>query len=121
PESWPRWVFARLDLGPTADVLEVGCGPAFLWRENPVPVGWRVVASDMSPGMASVAKEHTDVHVVVSDAESLPWDDGSFDAVIANHMLYHVPDLDRALSDFVRVLRPGGRLFAATNGRAHFK
>jgi len=120
PVPWPQWVFERLDLGPRADVLEVGCGPAWLWRQNDVPLGWRVVASDMSHGMACVAREHAGVHVVVSDAQSLPWANESFDLVIANHMLYHVPDLDAAFSEFVRVLRPGGRLFAATNGRAHF-
>ena len=41
------------------------------------------------------------------------------DGVIANHMLYHVPDRARALAEIVRVLRPGGRFYAATNGRYH--
>ena len=55
------------------------------------------------------------------DDQALPFDAGTFDAVVANHMLYHVPDLDAALSEFARVLRPGGRLFAAANGRDHFR
>jgi ubiquinone/menaquinone biosynthesis C-methylase UbiE len=70
--------------------------------------------------MASVAKQNTDLPVIVGDAQALPWKDASFDAMVANHMLYHVPDLEAALDEFVRVLRPGGRFFAATNGRAHF-
>jgi ubiquinone/menaquinone biosynthesis C-methylase UbiE len=57
----------------------------------------------------------------MSDAQALPFDGGAFDVVVAHHMLYHVPNLDAALSEFVRVLRPGGKLFAATNGRKHFK
>lgn len=50
------------------------------------------------------------------DAQSIPRDDASFNAVVANHMLYHVPDRDRALAELRRVLRPDGVLFAATNG-----
>ena len=53
------------------------------------------------------------------DAQSIPYEKDSFDAVVANHMLYHVPDLARALSEIRRVLRPGGRLYATTNGLKH--
>jgi SAM-dependent methyltransferase len=53
------------------------------------------------------------------DATRLPFRDGSFDALIANHMLYHVDDPQDALREFARVLRPGGRLATATNGREH--
>jgi ubiquinone/menaquinone biosynthesis C-methylase UbiE len=55
----------------------------------------------------------------VCDAQALPFVENSFDGVVANHMLYHVPDLGLALSEFRRVLRPDGRLFAATNGAQH--
>jgi SAM-dependent methyltransferase len=49
----------------------------------------------------------------------LPFADAQFDGVIANHMLYHVPDLPRGLAEIRRVLKPGGILFAATNGNGH--
>jgi SAM-dependent methyltransferase len=55
----------------------------------------------------------------VIDAQTIPYGDASFDAVLANHMLYHVPDRQRAFSEIRRVLKPSGQLFAATNGRAH--
>ncbi len=55
----------------------------------------------------------------VLDAQTIPFPDASFDTVVANHMLYHVPDLPRALGEIARVLSPGGRLIAATNGAAH--
>lgn len=50
------------------------------------------------------------------DATALPFPDGGFDSVIANHMLYHLDDPTAALREFARVLRPGGQLFAAVNG-----
>jgi SAM-dependent methyltransferase len=57
----------------------------------------------------------------VIDAQDIPFATGSFDAVIANHMLYHVPDRERALSEIHRVLKPRGRFYATTNGRAHMR
>jgi SAM-dependent methyltransferase len=50
------------------------------------------------------------------DAQAIPFPTGYFDAVLANHMLYHIPDQPRAVAEIRRVLKPGGRLFAATNG-----
>ena len=55
------------------------------------------------------------------DAQALPFPDDGFDAVIANHMLYHVPDRPRALAEIRRVLRPGGYFYAATNGARHMQ
>jgi ubiquinone/menaquinone biosynthesis C-methylase UbiE len=59
--------------------------------------------------------------LAVVDAQSLPFEDASYDAVIANHMLYHVPDRRKAFSEIRRVLQPGGRLYASTVGRNHLR
>jgi SAM-dependent methyltransferase len=67
----------------------------------------------------SIQPERPDIQFSIFDATSLPFPDQSFDVVVANHMLYHVPDRRQALADIRRVLRPGGRLFAATNGKGH--
>jgi SAM-dependent methyltransferase len=55
----------------------------------------------------------------VADVQVLPFEDGEFDCAIANAMLYHVEDLDRALVELGRVLEPGGRLVAVTIGAEH--
>ena len=55
------------------------------------------------------------------DARAIPFERETFDAVIANHMLYHVPDRPRAFAEIHRVLKPGGRLYASTNGRNHIR
>jgi SAM-dependent methyltransferase len=55
------------------------------------------------------------------DAQAIPFDEASFDAVIANHMLYHLPNLAQGLGEIRRVLKPGGRLYAATNGAGHLR
>jgi SAM-dependent methyltransferase len=57
----------------------------------------------------------------VIDAQAIPYPDDSFDAVIANHMLFHVPDRGRALSEIRRVLTQGGRFYAAANGEANMR
>ena len=51
------------------------------------------------------------------DAQAIPFSEGSFDAVIANHMLYHVPDRQRTYAEVQRVLKPGGHFYAAANSR----
>lgn len=59
--------------------------------------------------------------IAVVDAQSTPFENKSFDAVIANHMLYHVPNRDKAFSEIRRTLRSGGRFYASTNGQAHMR
>jgi SAM-dependent methyltransferase len=122
--GWHRWVFDQLDLPSQGRILELGCGPAMLWRENGerIPASWTVVLADLSVGMLREVRRHLRAlprrfRLVNLDAQALPFASAGFDAVIANHMLYHVPDRQRAYAEIRRVLRPGGHLYAATNSR----
>lgn len=126
--DWQRWVFDQIQAGPNSRVLEIGCGPARLWLNNfdRIPKDWHITLSDFSPGMLQEAQQNLRVvrHAFTFkqfDVQAIPFEDKSFDVVIANHMLYHVPDLDKALSEIRRVLAPKGRFYAATNGLHHLR
>jgi len=99
-------------------VLEVGCGWGELAQWIARETDAEVVATDLSPRMVDLARERG-VDARRADVQKLPFADGEFDVVVAAWMLYHVPDLDRGLSELARVLRPGGRLVALTNSRFH--
>ncbi|MGC2191013.1 MAG: class I SAM-dependent methyltransferase [Candidatus Dormiibacterota bacterium] len=123
--TWQAWVFDQLRLPEGARILEVGGGSGRLWvenRERMLP-GWRVTVTDRSPGMLAEAEVELapdpTFRFAVARVEALPFADGNFEAVIANHMLYHVPQLQLALSEVHRVLAPRGVLIAATNGPNH--
>ena len=125
--GWQAWVFDHLiaaDLPGDARIADIGGGPGWLWQQNQsrIPAGWQVLHTDASPGMvaearANIGRPGSSFGVV--DAQWLPFQDGSLDALLANHMLYHVPDRARALREFARVLKPGASLLATTNGEAH--
>lgn len=122
--GWHPWVFDQLQLAEDSKLLELGCGPGFLWRSNyqRIPASWHITLSDFSAGMLEEARQRVgDEYFTyqVADAQALPFSDESFEAVIANHMLYHIPDLARALQEIQRVLKPGGRFYASTVGRKH--
>ncbi|NJC95838.1 MAG: hypothetical protein C3F07_14895 [Anaerolineales bacterium] len=127
--GWFNWLFdTLLKLPADAEILELGCGPAYIWKEcaNRVPSTWDITLSDLSSGMIDSAWRN----LVVTgrnykfkeiDAQEIPFEDESFDAVIANFMLYHVPDRPKAIGEIKRVLKPGGKLIAATAGDGHMK
>lgn len=126
--GWQRWIWDQFDLPAACHVLDIGCGPGGLWSQNleRVPAGWKIVLADFSPGMVRNARQRlsTRAHPLsyaVADVRSLPFADESFEAVMANQMLYHVPDRERALSEIRRVLRPQGRLYAATLGHRYLR
>jgi ubiquinone/menaquinone biosynthesis C-methylase UbiE len=125
PQPWHRWVFERIELPADADILEVGCGPGELWLQNleRMPDGWRLTLADLSQGMLDKAREGLGERASyqVADIQELPFEDAFFDCVIANHMLYHVPDRPRALAEVSRVLRSNGVFHASTNGLDHLK
>jgi SAM-dependent methyltransferase len=101
-------------------VLEVGGGDGWLSARLRDELGCEVVLVDQSERMVQLARERG-VDARVGDVQGLPFDDCSFDTVVAAWMLYHVTDLDRGLSEIARVLQPGGQLVANTNSRDHVR
>lgn len=126
--GWFEWLAQAFDW--RGDILEVGCGPGWMWPYvGHVAAGAiRLTLTDLSRGMVDAARERTTVIPSIAvvaaraaSADALPFGDDMFDIVVANHMLYHVPDPARAAAEIARVLRPGGFLVAATNGPNHMK
>jgi SAM-dependent methyltransferase len=125
---WQVWLQGLVAIPKGGDVLEVGCGTGLLWT-----IGWTSEASDfsltltdLSAGMVAetiplVCQRIHDVKGLAADAQDLPFSDNSFDVVIANQMLYHVPDPSLALRECARVLRRGGVLMASTVGPSHLR
>ena len=99
-------------------VLEVGCGWGELAEWIARETRAEVVAVDLSPRMVELARDRG-IDASVADVQALPFEDGTFDLVVAAWMLYHVPDLDRGLAEIARVLRSGGTFVASTNSRFH--
>ena len=100
-------------------VLDVGCGTGFfllnLWLAGFVG---EAHACDISPGMVAACAESAraigcDVGLQCADAEDLPYQDRSFDLVVAHAVLHHLPDVPAALGEMHRVLKPGGALLVA--------
>ncbi len=129
-QRWFPWLASQLDWPAEAVVLEVGCGPGWLWAEaaDELPRGLRLILTDLSPGMVETAIDRVSalesfhrVEAVVADAQRLPFPDASFDVALANHMLYHAPEPGEAVAELARVLRPGGTLLAAANGPENMK
>ena len=127
--GWFSWVARQLHLAPGARILDAGCGPGWFWPEaaSVLPRDIELTLLDQSQGMVDEAMERCaplglgSLHGVTADAVELPFVDASFDAVIAMHMLYHVADPDAAISEFHRVLRPGGVLLITTNGAENMR
>lgn len=129
PYNWFEWQFDLYhDLPENARILELGSGPGWLWLKNAhrIPAGWQITLSDFSAGMVAELRENVSgighpFQFAEIDIQSIPYEDAAFDAVIANHMLYHVPDRPKAIAEMRRVLKAGGTLFTATNGERHLQ
>ncbi len=106
-----------LKLEPFESLLDVGTGPGnFPTRLREAGHLGRLVGFDFSNGMLEVASAKTqEVEWIQGNAMELPFPDSSFDVVTARHMLYHVPDMNKAILEAKRVLKPGGRFMAVTN------
>lgn len=102
PEVW-RSVLSEV-FEDKARILDVGTGTGFI-SGILAELGHEVVGLDISSGMMGVAREKLGdrVEFVLGDAESLPFRDGSFDAVVCRHLLWTLPDPERAISEWVRV------------------
>jgi SAM-dependent methyltransferase len=115
-EPIPTLLAALAEVRPER-VLDVGCGDGSLAA---LVTARTVVCVDQSLAAVEAACARG-LEASQADIQDLPFEDASFDAVMCNWMLYHVPDLDRGLSEIARVCRPGGRLVGAYNLPGHLE
>lgn len=106
------WVLRHMAWRGDERVIDVGCG-AGVYAAKAQKLGSNYIACDLSFGMVAGVKNAS--QKVNLDVQQLPFAAGTADVILANHMLYHVPDKPQALAEIARVLRPGGTLLAATN------
>lgn len=125
-QAWHDWVIEKLSIQPGMKVLELGSGTGVLWQSYKDDFGEiSLVLSDFSQTMVESLVENYGDKKGIDDikqirAEAIPYDDETFDLVIANHMLYHV-NLETALAEIKRVLKPNGKLFASTMGERNME
>lgn len=117
-----NWLFSHYDLSPDKKILELGCGTGDMWKSklDLADKNIELTLTDLSENMVSIAKkslgERGYISYNVVDIENIPYTDNSFDRVIANMMLYHVPNLDKGLSEIRRILTDDGYFYCATYG-----
>lgn len=120
--GWFNWLFSNYDVKQGDSILELGCGNGRLWADHydEMPEDVKLVLSDLSASMVETSKElvgHEDgIDYKIIDVQNIPFPDETFDIVIANMMLYHVPDINKGLSEIKRVIKPGGKFYCATLG-----
>ena len=121
-QGFGNWIASYYDIRDGMSVLELGCGTGDMWagKQEMIRRCSRLVLSDFSEGMLDKAKEtlrgYDGIEYRVIDIQDIPFGDNEFDLVIANMMLYHVPDLQKGLREVRRVLKENGRFCCATFG-----
>ena len=120
--GFSNWIYSNYEIPEGARILELGCGTGSMWvgKDEEVRKCGKLILSDFSEGMIETARENLSsyekIEYQVIDIQDIPYEDDSFDIVIANMMLYHVPDLKKGLSEVRRVLKEGGAFYCATFG-----
>lgn len=126
--GWFNWIFDKINVSHNDEVLEIGCGDGKMWRgcSDIIPKNAELILSDISEGMLNDAKENlkdlkSNVKFHIADCVNLPYENESFDKVVANHMIFYVKDRKKAFSEIRRVLKKDGCFYCSTYGLKHMK
>lgn len=127
-QGWFPWIYEQCQITEGMKILELGCGNGRLWIENKakLPTDCEIILSDISEGMIRDVRREQSLQddrfsFAAFDCHAIPYEDASFDLVIANHVLFYCKDVDRVCSEVERVLKPGGRFVCGTYGMAHMQ
>lgn len=125
-QGWFPWIYEQCQMKPGMEVLELGCGDGTLWVENRprIPAQARIILSDISEGMLrdarrAIGSDDPRFSFAVFDCHQLPYEDQSYDLVIANHLLFYCDDIPQVCREVLRVLKPGGIFICSAYGRHH--
>ena len=127
-QGWFPWIYEQCRITDGMKILELGCGNGALWTENlsRLPEHVSVTLSDISEGMLrdarrSIGSLDARFSFRAFDCASIPFEDQSFDLVIANHVLFYCRDIPRVCREVRRVLTPRGRFLCSAYGRDHMQ
>ncbi|WP_295566340.1 methyltransferase domain-containing protein [uncultured Holdemanella sp.] len=123
-QGWFSWLFEKIDFSRINRLLELGCGNGKLWQENKMDLRNReIFLSDISDGMIDEVRNKlgSDFNCIVANAEKIPFKDAYFDAILANHVLFYLNDLNLGLKEVSRVLKCDGIFYCSTYGKEHMK
>ena len=148
-QGWFPWLYEQCHITETMDILELGCGNGALWKENydHLPAHIHITLNDISEGMlrdtrreiellenrlhsdmeinqnSSPLKHHTDSRFTFKafDCHQIPYEDETFDLVLANHVLFYCDHLTDVLDEVRRILKPNGIFICSTYGASHMK
>lgn len=133
-QGWFSWIYEQCKFTTGIRILEIGCGDGSLWKESydMIPDNVEIVLSDISDGMLRDTRRELEClqkekHGAQSfkynsfDCHYIPYEDKSFDFVIANHVLFYCQDIKKVLSEVSRVLKPKGTFVCSSYGSAHMK
>lgn len=129
-ERWFPWLYRQMTqahaINEHSSILEIGCGNGSFWLENrdQLPPQTSILLSDKSEGMIRDARRligsnDPRFHFAKIDCHQIPADNNQFDIVLANHVLFYCENLNQALCEIARVLKPNGIFLCSTYGSRH--
>lgn len=135
-KGWFPWIFetgilpeaeTNSDADSTIEILELGCGEGSLWLENMarIPENVHITLSDISEGMIRDARrslgDDSRFQFETFDCNNIPAQAGTYDIIIANHLLFYCDDISLVCKEVRRVLNPDGIFLCSTYGSGHMR